>query len=198
MAILSHSGLSVAAGFYCIVVLLAVLLPEQSLVWGKKITEATEENCEVCVKFLSKFVDTLDDATKSSPVKVEDSFRKFCKNTKGDDNRFCYYVGGLAESATGMLNEMSKPISWSMPADKVCLKLYRKDEQICDIRYEKTFDYSKVDFKKLKVSELKNILSDWGEQCRGCSEKSDYVRLVEELLPKHAPEAVSARSKNDL
>jgi ARMET, C-terminal len=54
------------------------------------------------------------------------------------------------------------------------------------------------DFKKLKVSELKNILSDWGEQCRGCSEKSDYVRLVEELLPKHAPEAVSARSKNDL
>ena len=63
---------------------------------------------------------------------------------------------------------------------------------------EKTFDYSKVDFKKLKVHELKQILSDWGEQCRGCSEKNDYVRLVEELLPKHAPEAVNSRAKNDL
>jgi len=47
----------------------------------------------------------------------------------------CYYVGGLEESATGMLSEMSKPVSWSMPADKICMKLYRRDEQICDLRY---------------------------------------------------------------
>ena len=58
---------------------------------------------------------------------------------------------------------------------------------------EKTFDFSKVDFKKLKVNELKQILTDWGEQCRGCSEKADYIRLVEELLPKHVPEASRAR-----
>jgi len=44
-------------------------------------------------------------------------------------------VGGLEESATGMLSEMSKPVSWSMPADKICMKLYRRDEQICDLRY---------------------------------------------------------------
>jgi len=47
----------------------------------------------------------------------------------------CYYVGGLEESATGMLSEMSKPVSWAMPADKICMKLYRRDEQICDLRY---------------------------------------------------------------
>jgi len=63
---------------------------------------------------------------------------------------------------------------------------------------EKSYDYSKLDFKKLKVSELKNILSEWGEQCRGCTEKSDYVRLVEELLPKHVPDAAKARSQGDL
>jgi len=34
-----------------------------------------------------------------------------------------------------MLSEMSKPVSWSMPADKICMKLYRRDEQICDLRY---------------------------------------------------------------
>ena len=60
----------------------------------------------------------------------------------------------------------------------------------------KTVDYSKIDVKKLKVGELKAILSDWGEQCRGCSEKSDYVKLVEELLPKHVPDA--GKAKTDL
>lgn len=42
----------------------------------------------VCVKFLSKFINTLDDATKSNPGKIEADFRKMCKSTKGDDNRF--------------------------------------------------------------------------------------------------------------
>jgi hypothetical protein len=47
----------------------------------------------------------------------------------------CYYLGGLEDSATGILGELSKPISWSMPADKVCEKLKKKDSQICDLRY---------------------------------------------------------------
>jgi mesencephalic astrocyte-derived neurotrophic factor len=47
----------------------------------------------------------------------------------------CYYLGGLEESATGILSEMSKPLSWSMPADKICEKLKKKDVQICDLRY---------------------------------------------------------------
>jgi mesencephalic astrocyte-derived neurotrophic factor len=165
---------------------------------GKKITEATEDNCEVCVKFVSKFISTLDEATKSNPGKIETAFRKTCKTTKKDDNRFCYYVGGLEESATGMLSEMSKPISWSMPADKVCMKLYRMDKQICDLRYEKTFDFAKVNLKKLKVTELKQILSDWGENCRGCTEKDEFIQLVEDVMPKHAPEAAAARQKIDL
>ena len=42
----------------------------------------------VCVKFLSRFIDSLDDSTKSTPEKIENAFRKFCKTAKGDDNRF--------------------------------------------------------------------------------------------------------------
>ena len=49
----------------------------------------------------------------------------------------CYYIGGLETSATGMLGEMSKPISWGMPALKVCEKLEKKDAQICDLKYGK-------------------------------------------------------------
>lgn len=49
----------------------------------------------------------------------------------------CYYLGGLEESATGILGELSKPLSWSMPAEKICEKLKKKDAQICDLRYGK-------------------------------------------------------------
>lgn len=47
----------------------------------------------------------------------------------------CYYLGGLEESATGILGEISKPISYSLPADKICEKLKKKDVQICDLKF---------------------------------------------------------------
>lgn len=56
---------------------------------------------------------------------------------------------------------------------------------------EKKINLEEIDFKKLKVKDLKKILSDWDEDkaCKGCSEKTDFVRAVKELMPKHAPEA---------
>jgi len=64
-------------------------------------------------------------------------------------------LGGLKDSATGILGEMSKPMSWGLPADKICEKLKKKDNQICDLRYDKTIDLKTVDLKKLKVRDLK-------------------------------------------
>merc|ERR1712168_882480 len=95
---------------------------------AKKLHEANEENCEVCVKFLSKFIEKLDsdsDIDRGNQKVVEAEFKKFCKGAKKDDNRFCYYIGGTDDSATSTLNVMSKPVSWGVPADKVCMKLYR-------------------------------------------------------------------------
>lgn len=97
----------------------------------------------------------------------------------------CYYLGGLEESATGTLGDMSKPMSWSMPSDKICEKLKKKDNQICELRYEKQIDLESVDLKKLKVRDLKKILNDWDEECDGCLEKGDFIKRIEELKPKH-------------
>lgn len=44
-------------------------------------------------------------------------------------------MGGLEDSATGILSEMSKPLSWSMPALKICERLKKMDAQVCDIKY---------------------------------------------------------------
>ena len=35
--------------------------------------------------------------------------------------------------------------------------------QICELTYEKQIDFSTVDLKKLKVKDLKKILSEWDE-----------------------------------
>lgn len=94
-------------------------------------------------------------------------------------------MGGLEESATGILGEMSKPLSWSMPAIKICEKLKKMDNQICDLRYEKQIDLNTVDLKKLKVRDLKKILNDWDEECEGCLEKTDFIKRIEELKPKY-------------
>jgi len=144
-----------------------------------------EGECEVCVSVMKKFSDELEDDVRKDHKKIETSFRKFCKGAKGKENRLCYYLGGLEESATGILGEMSKPLSWNKPADKICESLKKKDSQICELRYEKTIDFKTVDLKKLKVRDLKKILNDWDEDCDGCIEKSDFIKRIEELKPKY-------------
>lgn len=175
--------------FVAVVFCMTILLPK---VQSSKVTE---ENCEVCVKFMTRFMNTLDSDTKSSQPKIEKAFKAQCKTTKKDDERFCYYVGGLETSATGILGEMSRPVMIGMPPDKVCMKLKAKDSQICELKYDKTIDLTNVNLKKLKVKDLRKILSDWDEQCKGCAEKSDFVKRVEELMPKYAPEAYEKRQK---
>ncbi|KAH0954579.1 hypothetical protein HN011_002434 [Eciton burchellii] len=150
------------------------------------VTALKQGECEVCVAVVDKFSQTLSSDIKSDTKKIEAKFREFCKGTKSKENRFCYYLGGLEESATGILGELSKPLSWSMPADKICEKLKKKDAQICDLRFEKQIDLNTVNLKKLKVRDLKKILNDWEETCEGCIEKTDFIKRIEELKPKYS------------
>ncbi|XP_065342308.1 mesencephalic astrocyte-derived neurotrophic factor homolog [Cloeon dipterum] len=146
------------------------------------------DECEVCIKVVQRFADSLSDKTKKDTQAIEREFKSYCKDLRGKENRFCYYLGGLEESATGILGELSKPLSWSMPAEKICEKLKKKDVQICDLRYDKTIDLKTVDLKKLKVRDLKKILNDWDEECDGCLEKTDFIKRIEELKPKYMRE----------
>ncbi|PSN58234.1 hypothetical protein C0J52_00152 [Blattella germanica] len=50
---------------------------------------------------------------------------------------------------------------------------------------DKTIDLRTVDLKKLKVRDLKKILSDWDETCEGCIEKPDFIARIEELKPQY-------------
>jgi len=158
-----------------IIALLAVVVPSLFL----SVQSLKEGDCEVCVGVLQKLDNLLQPEEKSNQQAIENKFREFCESAKKQDNRFCYYVGGLEESATKIIQELSRPLSWGMPPLKVCEKLVKKDAQICDLRYEKTIDLKTVDLKKLKVRDLKKILSEFDEVCDGCVEKGDFIKKVE-------------------
>jgi len=148
-------------------------------------TALKKDECEVCMSVIERFGNSLDADVKKDPKAIEDEFRIFCKNVKGRENRLCYYLGGTEDAATGILGQMSKPMSWGLPADKICEKLKKNANQICELRYEKTIDLKTVDLKKLKVRDLKKILNDWDEICDGCIEKPDFIKRIEELKPKY-------------
>jgi len=169
-------------------VFLEYLIPVFILFYLQFTNALKEGECEVCVGVLNKLVKSLDASETSSPLKIEEKFRQFCNTAKKSEERFCYYVGGTEDAATKIITEISKPLSWSLPVDKVCEKLKKKDTQICDLRYEKMIDLKTVDLKKLKVRDLKKILSDWDERCEGCLEKTDFIRRIEELKPLYSRE----------
>ena len=144
-----------------------------------------KDDCQVCFAVVEKFTATLTSQDRKDFRVITDKFREFCKGTKGKENRFCYYIGGLEESSTGILNEISKPLSWSMPVDKVCEKLNKKDIQICEMKLEKKFDLNSVDLRKLKVRDLKNILADFDAECNHCIEKRDFIERIKKLKASH-------------
>lgn len=37
----------------------------------------------------------------------------------------------------------------------------------------------------MRVKQLKNILNNWDEQCKGCLEKSDFIAKIESVKNKH-------------
>uniref|UniRef100_A0A1B6E242 Mesencephalic astrocyte-derived neurotrophic factor homolog n=1 Tax=Clastoptera arizonana TaxID=38151 RepID=A0A1B6E242_9HEMI len=152
------------------------------------ISSLEREECEVCIAVVEKFAQTLTEEEKSNQRLIEEKFRQFCETAKDKEDRFCYYIGGKADSATGILSDLSWPLKASMPADVICTKLNKKDSQLCALRYDKEIDLNTVDLKKLKVRQLKKILNNWNENCDGCIEKSDFIKRIEELKPLYYKE----------
>lgn len=156
------------------------------------ITEARlrEGECEVCLKLVASFKSSL--STIKSQSGIEDGIRDMCsKYTDRAEKRFCYYIGGSEDSATSLLRTISTPIKDSLPTEVICERLKKADGQICSVHYEKPaapIDWSTIDLNKMRVKELKHILDGWNEKCDGCTEKGDYLRLINQVKDKHIPQ----------
>lgn len=121
----------------------------------------------VCLTFLGKFYQSLsDNNVQFTSDAIEKALVKACKDARGKENRFvshlviardsdrkaqstdpaftclsfcsqCYYIGATSDAATKIVNEVSKPLSYHVPVEKVCEKLKKKDGQICELKYGK-------------------------------------------------------------
>jgi hypothetical protein len=155
-----------------------------------------EGECEVCLKKIGEMSASL--SKLKSGEEIENGIKKLCRSYKDHaEKRFCYYIGGSDDAATSLLRTISGPMKNHMPAEKICEKLKSADGQICQVKYEKpkeAIDWSSMDLNKLRVKELKDILTQWGEKCEGCNEKGDIISLIKTLLPKHVPGATLPHS----
>jgi len=156
--------------------------------------------CDVCIKVLQDVQEIVKAEKKQNDEDyIHTAITKYCKiNKDGLADRFCWYIGGLPTSATYILGMISKPMTMSVPVEKICERLKKADNAICALSYKKQAEkgaaptekevpssVKDMDLTKLPVAELKRILADWGEKCLGCQEKSEFVARIKEVRPKH-------------
>uniref|UniRef100_A0AC35U752 Mesencephalic astrocyte-derived neurotrophic factor homolog n=1 Tax=Rhabditophanes sp. KR3021 TaxID=114890 RepID=A0AC35U752_9BILA len=149
------------------------------------VSSIVAQECEVCTKVLGDAMLKVPAADANKADKIADVIRAHCKTTRNKEHKLCLNIGALPESASSIMADVSKPLSWSMPAEKVCLKIKSKDAQICELKYDKDLDWKTIDLNKLRVKELKKILDNWGEVCKGCTEKNELITKINELKPKY-------------
>jgi hypothetical protein len=114
-------------------------------------------------------------------VTIEKKMRAWCDTAKGKDKTMCYYMGvGDAESGTagGVKREISSSLGRGINAKRLCTRLKSKDGQMCELKYEKKFDPSTADWKKLRVKELRKICDDEGIDTKGFSEKDEFLKAI--------------------
>lgn len=49
---------------------------------------------------------------------------------------------------------------------------------------DKPIDWNSITLETLKVKQLKELLAKLKGDCKGCTEKSDYIARINELKPK--------------
>ncbi|GBN66995.1 Mesencephalic astrocyte-derived neurotrophic factor [Araneus ventricosus] len=143
------------------------------------VSSTSKNSCDVCIEVLKRFKDIVLKGKITDPEEIEEKFMEFCETSQDQERRFCYYLGGLAESATRTLSDMSKPMSWGLPVEKICIKLGEKDEQLCHLKYK---DYKRKTRREIlmdfPLSELKRLLKDLKLTCDLCFEKEEFVEKI--------------------
>lgn len=139
-----------------------------SLVSGKE--------CEVCIKIMQDVRDSMPKADISNKPKVEAALGKICANEKlsSREKKVCYYLEPIKR-------DIAQPFSTGIPPERVCKRINQSNPEICTVKFPiKTEKMEKKDLTKLRVKQLKSILADRGVDCKGCIEKEEFIKKVED------------------
>eukprot|EP01138_Halocafeteria_seosinensis_P005911 gb/GECG01006043.1/.p1 GENE.gb/GECG01006043.1/~~gb/GECG01006043.1/.p1 ORF type:complete len:174 (+),score=19.75 gb/GECG01006043.1/:1-522(+) len=135
------------------------------------------KHCEVCKKVLADISDRAENSKDHESI--ENTIKRYCDGTKKEsrEKKLCYYIEPVQR-------EVSKPLSMGVPVERVCEKISKRTPEVCELRFPEKIDLKNTDFSKLRVKQLKSILSEHGVTCDGCIEKDDFVRKARELAGK--------------
>ena len=76
--------------------------------------------------------------------------------------------------------DVAQPFSLGMPSLKLCKRITKQNPEICTVKYPvKTESLDKKDLSKLRVKQLKQILSERGVDYKGLLEKEEFIAKVQ-------------------
>lgn len=107
---------------------------------------------------------------------IEKAIGEYCsrETLNSRQKKICYYIDPIKR-------DVAQPFSLGMGSLKTCQRITKMNPEICHVKMPlKTDKMETQDLSKLRVKQLKSILSDRGVECKGCVEKSEFIKKVEE------------------
>ena len=130
----------------------------------------------VCMKVMQDVRDTLDKKDQKDKPKIEKALGDYCaKDTNSArERKICYYIDPIKR-------DVAQPFSLGMTVDRLCKRINKSNPEICSVKFPvKTENLEKKDLSKLRVKQLKSILLDRGVECKGCVEKEEFIKKVQD------------------
>jgi hypothetical protein len=141
------------------------------------------KHCEVCLKVMSSIhtkMKALPKKQQKQKEKIETLIEKYCskknKEAGPKERKLCYYLLPIKRS-------ISTPLAFGADPTAVCKKLERTSAEVCTVKYSINTAGTKaepVNYKKMRVKHLKQILRERGVSCRGCTDKREFVKKCED------------------
>lgn len=132
--------------------------------------------CEVCMKVMGDVRETLSKADAKEKPKIEKALGEYCARDtlSARERKICYYVDPIKR-------DIAQPFSLGMSVDRLCKRINKSNPEICSVKFPvKTENLEKKDLSKLRVKQLKSILLDRGVECKGCVEKEEFIKKVQD------------------
>jgi len=132
----------------------------------------------VCVKVMDDIKNTMSKEDARKKPAIEAAIGEYCANKSkmlnAREKKICYYIDPIKR-------DVAQPFSLGMPSLKVCERINKSNPEICTVKMPvKTEAMEQKDIQKLRVKQLKQILADRGVECKGCVEKEEFVKRVQE------------------
>jgi len=132
--------------------------------------------CEVCIKVMDDIRNTMNKKDIRNKTKIEDAVDAYCGGSRigPREKKLCYYISPIKRS-------IAHPFSLSTNSKYICERITKDNPEICTVKFPVQTKKMKLeDVGKLRVKQLKSILADRGVECKGCVEKAEYVKMVQD------------------